>query len=62
MDLPKDLAAMIPLQEGQIELYNAQKEYHPNRAKELFQMMENGCLISKEGQLFQVLKDLKEGK
>ena len=61
MALPKDLAALIHLQEGQVELYSAQKEYQPSRLQELFQMMENGCLISKEGQLFQMLLDLKKG-
>jgi len=47
-------------QSGQnLQIYTAEKTYNGNREKELFQMMESGCLISKDGYLFKTLATLK---
>ena len=42
-----------------LKIYTAEKAYNGNREKELFQMMESGCLISKDGHLFKTLATLK---
>ncbi len=42
-----------------LQIYTAEKEYNGEREKELFQMMESGCLISKDGYLFKTLSTLK---
>lgn len=42
-----------------LQIYTAEKGYNENREKELFQMMESGCLISKDGYLFKTLATLK---
>lgn len=47
-------------QSGQdLKIYTAEKAYNGDRAKELFLMMESGCLISKDGYLFKTLSTLK---
>ena len=47
-------------QAGQdLQIYTAEKAYNGDREKELFQMMESGCLISKDGYLFKTLSTLK---
>ena len=45
--------------EQEIQIYTAEKGYNDNREKELFQMMESGCLISKDGYLFKTLAKFK---
>ena len=42
-----------------LQIYTAEKVYNGDREKELFQMMESGCLISKDGYLFKTLSTLK---
>ena len=42
-----------------LKLYSAEKTYKGDRLQELFKMMENGCLISKDGALFKTLSALK---
>lgn len=44
----------IPLQ-----VYGAQKKYSPDRAQELFKMIENGARIAKDGALFKALEALQ---
>ena len=43
---------------GAVKMFSAEKAYKPERAKELFKMMENGALIS-DGKLFETLASLK---
>ncbi len=64
VDFTKDLSSqdmMKILKESsqEIQIYTAEKDYNDNREKELFQMMESGCLISKDGYLFKTLVQLK---
>lgn len=44
---------------AQIQLYSAEKNYKPERKPEIFRMMENGALISKDGAMYKVLENLK---
>ena len=64
VDFTQNLSAqgiMLAIKEsGQnIQIYTAEKKYNENREKELFNMMESGCLISKDGYLFKTLSKLK---
>jgi len=44
---------------AQLKLYTAEKSYKNGREQELFRMLESGCLISKDGELFKTLESLK---
>ena len=64
VDFTKDLSAqnmmeILKKNSQEIQIYTAEKAYNYNREKELFQMMESGCLISKDGYLFKTLLQLK---
>jgi len=58
LSLPKDLDALLKDSEANVEVYSAKKGYKDSREQELFKMLEHGCLISKEGELFKLLKTL----
>ncbi|MFT4758944.1 MAG: hypothetical protein ACI9XO_001014 [Paraglaciecola sp.] len=45
---------------AELKLYTAEKGYKDGREAELFKMMEGGCLISKEGELYKTLEALKQ--
>lgn len=40
---------------AQLQIYSAQKSYHPNREQELFDMLEAGARISRDGALFKAI-------
>ena len=44
---------------AQVKLYQAEKTYQKERNTELFDMMENGCLIAKK-EIFEMLKKLRQ--
>lgn len=56
---PREMAQLLAGSRAKLQLYTAQKEYYPDRKQELFQMMENGALISRDGSLFKTLEALK---
>ena len=67
VDFTKDLTAqdMMNILKGanqEISIYTAEKGYNADRGQELFQMLESGCLISKDGYLFKNLSMLKSGQ
>ncbi|MEM9824356.1 MAG: DUF6495 family protein [Bacteroidota bacterium] len=53
---PEQMLGQIKLSNAQVKVYRAEKKYKEGREKELFQMMETGCLISKEGEIFKLLE------
>ncbi len=55
----QDMMKILKESSQEIQIYTAEKDYNDNREKELFQMMESGCLISKDGYLFKTLVQLK---
>ena len=57
MDSPKMMAQQIATSSAELKMYTAEKPYTSKREMELFQMMENGCLIS-NGEIFGLLKQL----
>ncbi|PTM12132.1 MAG: hypothetical protein DA408_11815 [Bacteroidetes bacterium] len=65
LDLTLNLAAeemMTRLRQAgaELQIYTAQKGYQPDRAAELFRMLEGGALISREGMLFKTIEELKQ--
>ncbi|MGB0863479.1 MAG: DUF6495 family protein [Saprospiraceae bacterium] len=47
--------------DGSVKMYSANKPYKNNdRSMELYQMMEDGCLISK-GELYQTMSEMSKG-
>lgn len=56
---PQEMMRQLSAGSAQLRLYTAQKDYHPSRKEELFRMMENGALISRDGALFKTLEGLK---
>lgn len=57
--LPNELLDLLEKSSAELEVYSAKKSYKNSREEELFQMLEQGCLISKEGEMFKLLKALK---
>lgn len=45
---------------AQLKMYQGEKAYRPSREEELFQMLEDGCLISKDGAMYKTLESLKK--
>lgn len=56
---PAQMMDQIQKSGAQLQLYSGQKSYQPNREQELFKMMENGALISKDGAMYHALNGLK---
>lgn len=59
MQLPLDLVELVKKEDVKLQIYSGEKAYTLPREQEIFQMLENGCLIAKEGNLFNLLKALK---
>lgn len=55
---PEQMMALLQNSTAQLKLYEAEKTYKKERAVELFEMMEGGCLIAK-GDLYKTLEGLK---
>ena len=55
---PKKMLDQLKNSSAQLKLYQAEKQFSKQREMELFEMMENGCLISK-GELFYTLQQLR---
>jgi len=58
---PGDMMAQFKNSGAQLKLYQAEKPYKGNREKELFAMLEAGCVIS-NGELFSTLEGLRNVK
>ncbi len=54
----EEMIAAMKKANAQIKLYQAEKTYSKERALELFDMMENGCLIAKK-EIFEMLENLR---
>ncbi len=62
INLGSDLVDLIKDPSTSFEIYSAEKSYQSDRKQELFKMIENGCLISKEGTLYKTLDNWKVAK
>ncbi len=55
----KQLKKAIEDASSSLQIYFTEKVYTPNRALELFRMLEHGAVISKNGELFKALESLR---
>ena len=55
---PQEMIQQLQSSAAELQIYRAEKAYAKSREQELFDMMENGCLISK-GEMYQLLDALK---
>jgi len=58
---PEQMLGQLKLSGAQLKLYTAEKEYRKEREQEMFDLMERGALISRDGALFKTLESLKKG-
>ena len=56
---PEQMIQQIHLTGAKVKLYSAEKAYDKERPVEIFDWMERGALISKDGHLFKTLDALK---
>ncbi len=56
---PEQMMQLIRLSGVRLQLYSGEKAYRKARELELFEMMENGARISRDGALYQTLSNLK---
>lgn len=67
LDFTRDLSPAQMLErlresKARLQLYTAEKKYRKERSLEMFDMMENGALISRDGSLFSMLEQLKKAE
>lgn len=59
-DLPPDrMLQMLQLSGAQLKFFSGERSYQKSREEDLFELMEQGALISKDGQLYKALEHLK---
>jgi hypothetical protein len=57
-ELPEKMLAQLKDSDAEIQLINAEKAYREDRELELFRLIEQGALISKDGHLYKMLGKL----
>ena len=59
---PEQMTAQLQLSGAQLKLYQGEKTYQKDREQELFELMQMGALISKDGGMYKTLMQLIQGK
>ena len=54
----QDMLALLQSSGATLKMYSAEKTYQGSREQELFRMLEQGCLISKEGEMYKLLDSI----
>ena len=57
---PQEMMQQLQASRAQLQLFRGEKAYRQDRKLEIFHLMEQGALISKDGQLFKTLEQLKK--
>ena len=57
---PQEMLQMVQGSGAALQLYRGEKAYQQEREQELFEMMENGARISRDGALYKTLEQLKK--
>ena len=60
-DSPEQMSGQMIMSGNKMNMYRGEKAYRKDRKQEVFDLMESGALISKDGQLFKVLQELAGG-
>lgn len=53
-----DMLGILQKSGASLKMYSAEKAYGGSREQELFRMLEQGCLISKEGEMYKLLNSV----
>ncbi len=56
---PQQMMANIQLSGAKLKMYRGERTYKTDRKLEVFALMEQGALISKKGEMFHTLKNLR---
>ncbi len=60
-NLPPDrMLQMLNVSGAALKFFSGERAYRKSREEDLFELMENGALISKDGNLYQTLESLKQ--
>lgn len=59
---PQQMMQHMQLSKASLQLYSGEKKYTRKREEELFDLMESGALIAKDGGMYKVLEQLKPAK
>lgn len=54
----QDMLDLLQSSGASLKMYSAEKVYGESREKELFRMLEQGCLISREGEMYKLLDSI----
>ncbi|MEZ5038248.1 MAG: DUF6495 family protein [Saprospiraceae bacterium] len=57
---PEQMINLVQLSGAELKLFSGEKAYKTDRKLEIFELMEQGALISKDGHLFHTLHQLKQ--
>ncbi len=57
---PEQMLQQMQLSGAQLQLYTGERSYQKTRKEEIFDLMEQGALISKDGMMFKTLKSLRQ--
>lgn len=57
---PEQMLQQMQLSGAQLQLYTGERDYKKSRNQEVFELMEKGALISKDGMMFKTLKSLRK--
>lgn len=56
---PSEMMEKFKKADVRLRIYTAEKEYRPDRATEIFRMLETGATIAPEGSWFKLIEELK---
>lgn len=59
-DSPEQMSGQMMMSGAKLKMYRAEKEYQKDRKLEMFDLMENGALISRDGAMYKTLMELAE--
>lgn len=55
---PQEMMMQLQRSNARLKMYQGEKQYQKAREEELFELMENGAMISKDGAMFKTLTSL----
>ncbi|MEL6721158.1 MAG: DUF6495 family protein [Bacteroidota bacterium] len=57
-DTPEEMLLKMQQSNSEVRLYTAERKYRKDRKQEAFELMEKGALISKDGSMYKILKNI----
>ncbi len=57
---PEQMLQLMRKSGAKLKMFSGEKTYQPSREEEIFKLMEQGALISKDGALYLALEELKK--